>query len=624
MADSTYQCKPNLGTSSANAAEMGERVHSESARRPTYLSVIPEAIPEEIKTLWQWVGWKAAYRPAHHKKNPWAKVPKNPETRRNADPTASRTWGAFDLAVAYYVTDMADGIGFVLTLDDPYAGVDLDHCRDPLSGEIQPWAQAIVDQLQSYTEISPSGTGLRILLKARLPPDSRRKGAIEVYDAKRFVTLTGHHLAGTPTTIESRQEALEAWHDEVFAKASRPSISASHPDASCPREAIRTALADDAIVQKARHAKNGAKFARLMAGDQTGYPSPSEADLALCGILAFYTQDPAQIDRLFRRSGLLREKWDESRGEVTYGEMTIQKALGCVSEPWAPREDPEEGMPAMPTSPDLLSPLHTDMGNAERFVRHHGRNVKYCHAWGKWLIWHGHRWQIDEKDEVIQLAQDTMRLFRDQAHSGDAFDWVQDEQARAKKIKEASAWAIQSQSRRKILDALELAKSDRTIAVVASDLDRHRHLLNCPNGTLNLHTGELSLHRREDLLTKVTRGSYVPGATHPLWEKTLETFQPDDTMRRFLQRFLGSSLEGGNPQKKLGFAYGPKNSGKTTIFGSIVHALGDYAATTGVETFAERRDPGHSLNEMARFVGKRLIYAEHGGVRRHRSTPGGV
>jgi putative DNA primase/helicase len=93
-------------------------------------------------------------------------------------------------------------------------------------------------------------------------------------------------------------------------------------------------------------------------------------------------------------------------------------------------------------------------------------------------------------------------------------------------------------------------------------------------------------------------------------EKTLETFQPDAAMRSFLQRFIGSSLEGGNPQKKLGFAFGPTNSGKTTTFGSLVYALGDYAATTEVETFAERKDPGHSRNEMARFMGKRLIYAE--------------
>jgi putative DNA primase/helicase len=250
------------------------------------------------------------------------------------------------------------------------------------------------------------------------------------------------------------------------------------------------------------------------------------------------------------------------------------------------------------------------MGNAERFIRHHGQNVKYCYAWGKWLCWKGQRWQIDEKDEVIQLVQNTMRLFRDQVQIADAFDWAQDDQARSKTHKEASAWATQSQARRKILDALELAKSDPAIAVGASDLDRHRHLLNCPNGTLNLHTGELYPHRREDLLTKITRGSYVPKATHPFWKETLKTFQPDVAMRSFLQRFLGSSLEGGNPHKKLGFGYGPENSGKTTIFGTLVYAMGDYAATTGVETFAERRDQGHSLNEMARFMGKRLIYAE--------------
>jgi putative DNA primase/helicase len=77
---------------------------------------------------------------------------------------------------------------------------------------------------------------------------------------------------------------------------------------------------------------------------------------------------------------------------------------------------------------------------------------------------------------------------------------------------------------------------------------------------LNLHTGELYPHRREDLLTKITRGSYVPKATHPFWKETLKTFQPDVAMRSFLQRFLGSSLEGGNPHKKLGFGYGPKNT----------------------------------------------------------------
>jgi putative DNA primase/helicase len=235
-------------------------------------------------------------------------VPKNPETGRKADPTASRTWGAFDLAYEHHVTCGSDGIGFVLTPGDPFAGVDLDHCRDPQSGEIQPGAQAIVNRLRSYTEISPSGTGLRILLKGQLPPKGRRKGDIEVYDEKHFVTLTGHHLAGTPTTIEPRQETLEAWHAEVFHKTSRPSASASHPGTSYPHEAIATNPTDNAIIEKARHAKNGAKFSRLMAGDHSGYPSPSEADLALCGILAFYTQDPAQIDRLFRRSGLLREK----------------------------------------------------------------------------------------------------------------------------------------------------------------------------------------------------------------------------------------------------------------------------------------------------------------------------
>jgi putative DNA primase/helicase len=158
---------------------------------------------------------------------------------------------------------------------------------------------------------------------------------------------------------------------------------------------------------------------------------------------------------------------------------------------------------------------------------------------------------------------------------------------------------------------IDLSKTEPGVYVLPSDLDRHRHLVNLPNGTLNLHTKELSPHRREDLLTKLTRGSYIKGATHPLWEKTLSLFLPDKAIRAFVQRAVGSGIEGGNAEKRLYFAYGPRDSGKTTLFMGVTEALGpDYAATTGFETFAERRDQAGALNEMARFAGKRVVYAE--------------
>jgi primase-polymerase (primpol)-like protein len=92
------------------------------------------------------------------------------------------------------------------------------------------------------------------------------------------------------------------------------------------------------LIEKALNARNGGKFARLWSGDIRGYSSHSEPDAALCELLAFWTQDPAQIDRLFRRSALMRDKWDEQRGEYSYGARTITFALAQQQEHWQPRD----------------------------------------------------------------------------------------------------------------------------------------------------------------------------------------------------------------------------------------------------------------------------------------------
>jgi hypothetical protein len=236
-----------------------------------------------------------------------------------------------------------DGIGFVLTAADPYVAIDLDGCRDPDAGEIQPWAQAIIDHFRSYTEISPSAAGIRILLNGQLPPGGRKKGAIEVYDSARYVTLTGAHITDTPATIEARQAELDAWHRHVFGEPTTRGEPTSNGHAPA------SPLSDDAILQKALGARNGDKLARLWGGDLDGYPSHSEVDLALCSTLAFWTSDGAQIDRLFRRSGLCREKWERA----DYRDMTITKAIESAHEHWGVvsdisyRRDVRDEQPAM-------------------------------------------------------------------------------------------------------------------------------------------------------------------------------------------------------------------------------------------------------------------------------------
>jgi primase-polymerase (primpol)-like protein len=183
-------------------------------------------------------------------------------------------------------------------------------------------------------------TGLHIIVEGTLPPRGRKKGHVEMYTYRRVFTMTGWHLAGTPTTIEPRQDALTAFHTTIFGQAPRP---------QSPRSAGPVSLADAALLEKAHRARNGGRFTTLFAGDWSGYPSQSEADLGLCVRLAFWAPQAAQIDRLFRQSGLMREKWDAQRGALTYGQRTVQEALARQEDHY----DPDQG------APGLMRPLAT-------------------------------------------------------------------------------------------------------------------------------------------------------------------------------------------------------------------------------------------------------------------------
>ena len=208
------------------------------------------------------------------------------------------------------------GVGYVLAADDPFVGVDIDKCLDPEKG-IDGFAMLVMEQLASYTEVSPSGTGLRIIIKGKLPKDGRRKGTFEVYESGRFLTITGQlALEGEPNldTVHERQQQLDAVHARVFA----------------PKEQTQRPLSDHELLDRAFKAKNGRELERLMAGDITGHASASEADLALCNALAFWTgKDATRMDRIFRASGLFRPKWDEKHfaNGTTYGAATIAKAI---------------------------------------------------------------------------------------------------------------------------------------------------------------------------------------------------------------------------------------------------------------------------------------------------------
>lgn len=333
------------------------------------LPVRIDGIPSELRQCPQWVTWRLEARNGQRTKVPYASDSKHAKT------TDRRTWSAFELAVQTYRNEGFDGIGFVFGAHDGFCGIDLDNCRNPENGVIEPWAMEIIQGLSSYSEVSPSGSGVKIFLRGKIPGTRRRRGNIEMYDAGRYFAVTGHCFDSTPTNVESRQKQIEALHGKVFG----PTLSDE----------------DAALVQMASCAKNGVKFRRLWDGDTTGDPSDSEADLALCSILAFWVGgDRSRIDRLFRASGLDREKWKRP----DYRERTIQAALNGRTE-----ADSFGGR----TNADCDF-AWTDTGNAERLVAAYGDNFRFRSGKGgdsesgTWFVWTGTRW---ESDVTYRIAQ---------------------------------------------------------------------------------------------------------------------------------------------------------------------------------------------------------------------------
>src|SRR5262249_23831203 len=162
-------------------------------------------------------------RGGHRKKKTTGKKrgtnpPINARTGRKAKPDDSTSWASFDEALDFCRQGQADGIGFVFSPDDPFCGIDLDDCRDPDTGAIDEGANWLVAELNSYTEVSPSRTGLKVFLIGELPPGGNRKGHVEFYDRGRYFTVTAHQLNGTPPTVEARQPELAGLHSRLFTK----------------------------------------------------------------------------------------------------------------------------------------------------------------------------------------------------------------------------------------------------------------------------------------------------------------------------------------------------------------------------------------------------------------------
>jgi len=291
-----------------------------------------QRLPHRIRATDRFVHWEHRLVGGRQ-----TKVPIDASTGTPVDITNPQNWLPFNDAAAA----LRPGIGLGVALNgDGLIVIDIDTCVND-AGALTPEAQTVIDRAGSYVEFSPSGKGVHVFVSGALPPEGRRRGAYEIYDRARFMTLTGNQVPGTPTTIAENQDFINGFHAEHIARRhTRPPVAQPH---------VSLIMTDEALMARALRARNGPALERLLGGDLSQHGNDdSAADLAATSILAFWTQDPAQIARIIGASPLgARDKW---QARPDYRASTIERALQrgtfySASAPSAPHADGRHSVP---------------------------------------------------------------------------------------------------------------------------------------------------------------------------------------------------------------------------------------------------------------------------------------
>ncbi|MCE9552494.1 MAG: DUF5906 domain-containing protein [Planctomycetes bacterium] len=547
----------------------------------------PPGAIEELGELDQWVTWSPALRDGKT-----TKPPVDPHTGRYASAQDPSTWGSYGDAGA--AAKGSGRVGFVFTADDPYCGIDLDDVLDEKQ-RLLPWAEEIVRKVNSYTEISPSGKGVKIFCRGAVPGASNRKGDIEMYDTGRYFTVTQHHLSGyfTPNDITDAQAAINWVHEKFIAAAPAKPAAISTPAIAQPS----VTEADAEVLRRCRTAANHAKFDKLWAGDISAYgDDDSRADSALCCLIAFYTGEAAQIERIFSGSALAkRVKWQE---RVDYRKRTIVNALSTVTERARPAaitsvSDTVTGE----TQDEEPAPACTDIGNADRFIQQHGQRLLYCEAMGAWLHYDGKIWVEDRVRKVDHLAKQTARSIHHEAAQADDL----------KQQSEVAKWAMTSQSEMHVTAMLKLARCE--LPVTPQQLDCEPFLLAVQNGILDLKTGDLLPHDPRHLITKISPATYRADAVCPLYDKFVgEIMQGKPELIEYLDRLCGWFLTGDISHQILPIFFGQGCNGKSTLIDLIIHLMGAHATNAAESLLTVSFGNAHPT-ELADLQGRRLVVA---------------
>lgn len=582
-------------------------------------------IPQELKQNASFCLWKLEKQSGRP-----TKVPYDPRTGQMAKTNNPSTFSDFGTVMKAYALGGWDGIGY--RVSEGIGAIDIDHCIRE-DGSLNDVAASIMSFFpETYFERSPSGTGLRGFFK--LSPDfaydkttyyvNNRKYGLEVYlpgTTNRFVTVTGE--AFRHGTVNRNDEALQKILDTFMLRPKRSTGSAVEP---C------SYLSDDAVIAHASRSESGEKFRALYEGRwEEGYDSQSDADMAFVAMLAFWCGNvEEQIDRIFRTSGLMRDKWDRMTGDATYGQITIRNVVSSNSTIYMPIpsaedefeelddlddfDDQDEEM--LTFTPDLsklkltleeMKPQsnprygHDEIGIGFAFADYFKPIARFDRDRGIWYVFDGAIWRADENAlavaELAKILADRLYTFALQ---------IIDEDTRTRYIKRVQKLQLRKNRRTMIEDAKSVYPVPHSI------FDRNKDLFNCKNGTLNLTTGEFYPHDPADFLTLMSGIAYDPEAACPRWNSFIsEVMCGDQMLAAYLQKALGYALTGDTSLECLFILYGATSrNGKGTTMETFLKIMGNYGKTSNPEMLSTKFGSANASGpseEIARLAGVRFV-----------------
>lgn len=554
-------------------------------------------IPYELKEHERWCCFKI--EPS--KNGRMTKIPYNPLTGYKAKSNDPDTWTTFDEAVnreKHY-----DGIAYFF--QEPYIGIDI----DGVPNEIEEYLEnedadnivsEFVESLESYAEVSPSGTGIHVIVKGTLPPHGRRRGNVEIYTTGRFFTMTGRKIGGYNfVNDDSDYNKIGFLHNKYIGKPTQQ-------EKTNMSSGLGNDLSIDEIIDIAGKSKNGLRFKALYEGgwDQF-YDSQSEADMAFVSDLAFWTaRDFKKMDAIMRKSSLYRPKWDEKRGEQTYGDMTLQRAVDtCTNEFIPPQRDDDFNLYILEDSVQEVKKeiySHDDTGNAERLKNHFGSLIRYNFTAKKWLYYDGQIWTPDNSGRMKTLADEVVKRIKDEKiFISDDVDEEEAIKARQKHIK---------YSRNTTGKNNMLKECEHLLPISPEKMDKDLDVFNIQNGYIDLKTGELKEHDKTKFFTRISNSEYTDNADAPEWEKFLDDiFLGNQVLIDYIQRAIGYSLSGYTKEQVMFVLYGNGRNGKSVFLDILNEVFGTYAMNIKPDAIMVTKNSSDATPEIAKLDGARLV-----------------